>query len=240
MSQRTSRKRPPPTKNSKPFPWVMLAGSVLLGAALLGIIVYAAMNQGKGFEDPVEKADKAFTGIQVSDDLERGHVQGEVDYPTPVPVGGPHNNVAQQCAVYEEEIAAEHAVHSLEHGAVWITYRPDLPADQVAALSEQVEGNPYGLMSPQPGQTEPILLRAWGRRLSVPNADDGRIGDFVRTYASGPQTPERGAACSGTSATGSSPGGLAPAPVSPVPASPPAASPAPVSPVPAPAASPTG
>lgn len=215
MSNRPSRKRPVPTKISKPFPWGMVAGSTLLAAALIGIVVYAALNQGAGFEDPTEKADKSFTGIRVSNDLDRGHVQGDVDYPTVVPVGGEHNGVPQQCAVYEAQIPAEHALHSMEHGAVWVTYRPDLPADQVSKLTEEIEGNPYGLLSPQPGQTEPILLTAWGRQLTVDNADDGRIGDFVTTYASGPQTPERGAACAGNTTTGAIPAGAPAAPASP-------------------------
>ena len=229
MANRPSRKRPAPTKISKPFPWGMVVGSTLLAAALIGIVVYAALNQGAGFTDPTEAADKQFPGIRVSEDLARDHVPGDVDYPTVVPVGGPHNAVPQQCAVYEAEIPAEHAVHSLEHGAVWVTYRPDLPADQVSTLTDEVEGNPYGLLSPQPGQTEPILLSAWTRQLAVDNADDGRIGDFINAYASGPQTPERGAACSGNTTTGGSPAGAPVAPANPVPTAP-AASTAPSAP----------
>ena len=97
----------------------------------------------------------------------------------------------------------EHAVHSLEHGAVWVTYRPDLPADQVQALAALVQGNPYRLMSPYPGQTAPVALQAWGRRLDVPSASDPRVQRFLDTYTNGPQTREKGT---------SSPGSTSPAP----------------------------
>ena len=55
------------------------------------------------------------------------------------PVGGAHNPTWQNCMgdVYAAPIANEHAVHSLEHGAVWITYQPGLPADQVDKLQQQ-------------------------------------------------------------------------------------------------------
>jgi hypothetical protein len=93
------------------------------------------------------------------------------------------------------------------HGAVWITYQPDLPEDQVKELADTVEGNPYGLLSPVPDQSSPIMLTAWGRQLPVDKADDKRVEQFVETYVSGPQTPERGAACLGSTATGTTPAG---------------------------------
>jgi hypothetical protein len=97
-------------------------------------------------------------------------------------------------------------VHSLEHGAVWITYRPDLPADQIAVLSALVEANPsYRMLSPYPGETSPVSLQAWGRRLAVPSATDPRVQRFVDDYTDGPQTREKGAQCSGVDQPGTAP-----------------------------------
>lgn len=198
-----SPRRAAPTKVSKPFPWGTVVGSVVLGAALVGLLVYAAMNQGSGVRDLVRNPDAAIDGVVVAEgELERGHVAGPVDYPQNPPNSGDHNIQPQQCDVYTEPIAPEHAIHSLEHGAVWITYNDDVPDDQVAELAAKVEGDPYGLMSPIPEQTSPINLSAWGRRLSVDSADDSRIDDFIEGYRSGPQTPERGAACIGVTTTG--------------------------------------
>ena len=78
------------------------------------------------------------------------HVPGDQTYQVNPPVGGNHNDYWQNCMgdVYPAQIADEHAVHSLEHGAVWITYRPDLPQDQIDQLAERVRDVPYMLMSP--------------------------------------------------------------------------------------------
>ncbi|MEK8110503.1 DUF3105 domain-containing protein [Micromonospora sp. M12] len=64
-------------------------------------------------------------------------------------VGGSHNTAWQNCTgdVYDAPIAAEHATHSMEHGAVWITHRPDLPAEQVQRLAERVRGVDYMMLS---------------------------------------------------------------------------------------------
>jgi hypothetical protein len=216
----SAKKRPPLTQVKKPFPWGTVIGGAVLALALIGIVAYAATNQGSGFTDPLEAADEKFDGLSVTEDPARDHVEGPVDYPSVPPAGGQHNGVPQQCAVYTEPIPSEHAVHSLEHGAVWITYNDDVPEDEVAELTSIVDGDPYGLLSPIPDQESPIMLTAWGRQLAVDSADDGRVEDFFDTYKSGPQTPERGAACVGNASTGSL-GTPVPQPV------PPAASPEP-------------
>jgi hypothetical protein len=136
------------------------------------------------------------------------HQSGDLTYPMSPPVGGPHNGYWQNCMgdVYTAEIAEEHAVHSLEHGAVWITYRPDLPQDQIDKLARRVEGREYMLMSPYPNLDAPISLQAWGYQLKVDNADDSRIDDFISALRLN-ASQEEGASCSGgiTEATGGTP-----------------------------------
>lgn len=198
----TSR-RSAPIKVGKQFPWATVLGSLVLGVALVGLLVYAALNQGSGRDQLQTNPDAAIDGVSVaSGELKRGHVGGPVKYDQTPPNSGDHNPTPQQCAVYTEPIAPEHAVHSMEHGAVWITYNDSVPKDQVAKLAGKAEGDPYVLMSPVLEQKSPINLSAWGRRLSVDTADDPRIDRFIEGYTSGPQTPEPGAACQGNTTTG--------------------------------------
>ena len=87
-------------------------------------------------------------------------------------------------------------MHSLEHGAVWVTYQPELPAADVATLKDALPGT-YTVLSPYPGQDAPVIASAWGHQLKLESADDPRLAEFIRTYRMGPQTPEPGAACTG-------------------------------------------
>jgi hypothetical protein len=137
------------------------------------------------------------------------HEDTPLTYPVSPAVGGAHNNAWQRCMgdVYEAPIATEHAVHSMEHGAVWVTYRPDLPKDQVDKLAAKVRGNDFTLMSPFPGLDKAISLQAWGYQLKVDNASDKRIDQFIRALRQN-ASMEQGAVCSGgnyVTATGTTP-----------------------------------
>ena len=68
--------------------------------------------------------------------MDYDHVKGSVDYMQSPPVGGDHASIWQNCGFYSEPVRNETAVHSMEHGAVWITYRPGLPTEQVDKLRE--------------------------------------------------------------------------------------------------------
>lgn len=116
------------------------------------------------------------------------------------PVGGAHHPAWWDCGVYQEPVPAEHAVHSMEHGAVWLTYLPSLPADQVAVL-EELGQDDYMLVSPLEGQNAPVVATAWGHQLELQSADEKTLKAFIREYKQGPQTPEPGAACTGGTAT---------------------------------------
>ncbi len=139
-------------------------------------------------------------GVQEFGEIPGGqHTQDPVDYEQNPPVGGPHNPVWQNSGFYEEPIRNENAVHTMEHGAVWITYSPDLPQDQKDALREIVEGRDCLLASPYPGLPDgtPLVASSWNTQVELESVDDPNLQRFIQSYRRGPQTPEPGAACTG-------------------------------------------
>lgn len=136
-------------------------------------------------------------GVQVFQEPPTGHTVVQMDYNPFPPVGGQHRAEWQNCGIYDQPVQAENAVHSLEHGAVWITYQPELTADAISTLKGVVRGNGYALLSPVANLPAPIVASAWGLQLRLTDASDPRIAEFVAKYASGPQAPEKGAACRG-------------------------------------------
>jgi predicted small secreted protein len=129
--------------------------------------------------------------------LSRNHTKEPVDYSQSPPVGGAHNPVWQNCGYYDQPVRDENAVHSLEHGAVWITYSPDLPKDQVETLRDIAQSNSYVLVTPYSDLPSQVVASAWGKQLHLNSADDPRLEQFVSAYQQGPQNPEPGAPCSG-------------------------------------------
>ena len=127
------------------------------------------------------------------------HTTTSVDYPQTPPVGGPHDPQWADCTgtVYPAPIRPENAVHSLEHGAVWITYDPDrVDGDDLAVLVGLVEGQQATMLSPYPDQPTPVSLQAWGHQLALEELDAGAAEDFLTTYRLAPDVaPEPGASC---------------------------------------------
>lgn len=165
---------------------LFVAGLIILGV-LAAIIVPPIID---AIQQPPE-------GVESYDDIEQGHVEEPVTYEQVPPVGGPHSPAWQTCGYYSAPIANENAVHSLEHGAVWITYSPDLPAEQVAELRELTEDGSFILTAPYPDLPAPVVASSWGKQILLESANDDRLDAFIREYRQGPDTPELGATCSG-------------------------------------------
>jgi hypothetical protein len=126
-----------------------------------------------------------------------GHTSETVNYPEVPPVGGIHNPAWQNCGVYTQPVTNENAVHSLEHGAIWITYQPDLPAEELARLQTLTRQSGYRLLSPYPDLPSPIVASAWGYQIQLEQADDPRLAQFIRSFEQSPRAPEPGASCAG-------------------------------------------
>ncbi|MBD7956184.1 DUF3105 domain-containing protein [Microbacterium sp. Sa4CUA7] len=125
------------------------------------------------------------------------HVEGDVDYPQTPPAGGDHNAMWLNCGVYAEPVPEVNAVHSLEHGAVWVTYDP-AAVDQTAVDAIRAKlPNSYVILSPHEGLDAPVVASAWNAQLKLDSADDPRLDDFLTAYWRSLNAPEPNAACAG-------------------------------------------
>lgn len=169
---------------------IMRWGSIVLGIVVITLVTVVVVGKLRSGGSPIAR-------VQSFDSLARTHVQTPVTYPQTPPVGGPHDPVWQNCGYYSKPVRSENGVHVLEHGAVWITYRPDLPTDQIDQLRQLAHGQTYILVSPYPDLPAPVVASAWGKQVPLDSASDPRLNEFVKAYRIGPQTPEKGAACTG-------------------------------------------
>lgn len=120
----------------------------------------------------------------------------EIDYPQSPPAGGDHAPYWLECGVYDEPVPEANAVHDLEHGTVWLTYRTDdVGAAGIEQLAEQLPDN--GILSPYDDQEAPVVITVWGRQLALTGPDDPRIGLFVAEFGAGDTAPEPFASCHG-------------------------------------------
>ncbi|GAA4475171.1 DUF3105 domain-containing protein [Rhodococcus olei] len=192
------------------IPWLTIGAAV----AVIALIALLAVNLVPKYQNKAE-ADKYAPSASNPDPSTSIEGVVKIDYPAALhvsssqrvaydqtpPFGGPHDATWATCTgvVYPNAIRTENAVHSLEHGAVWIAYNPDKVSDaDRQALADRVDGKSYMLMSPYPGMDSPIAVQSWGHQLKVDSADDPRINQFVAALRLNNfgAYPEKGASCS--------------------------------------------
>jgi hypothetical protein len=117
------------------------------------------------------------------------HSDAPQTYPQVPPVGGTHNPVWVTCGYYDKPVQVEMGVHSLEHGAVWITYRSDVAQPDVDRLATLARTQKYILVSPWDDTLPaPVVASAWGRQLRLQSVTDPRLVQFILLYSG--QGPE--------------------------------------------------
>lgn len=184
-----------------PLVLASVAAALVLGAALVAPLVDRAI---RGEEEAQRALD--LTLVETWEITDREHTTDDVTYSQDPPAGGAHAPVWLACGVYDEPVREENAVHDLEHGTVWITHDPGLPAADLEALAEQLPDN--GIMSPRDGLPSPVVVTVWGAQLQLDGADDRRLALFIEEYGDGHTAPEFGVSCEGgtPSPDGSIPG----------------------------------
>lgn len=162
-------------------------------AVIIGLVV---ASQESPTERPTVQSNE-IVGLQTFPVTSVRHVSGPVRYPQTPPVGGDHPAVFQDCGFYSQPIVPERGVHSMEHGAVWITYSPDLPRDQVERLRNVATDQTYILVSPWPGLPAPVVASAGGKQVRLESTTDPRLGEFLSQFRQSSDIPEPGRPCTG-------------------------------------------
>ncbi len=181
---RGGRTRPPTqvVANAHKRPWGLIAAALAVMVFAAAVITYAVVQVNRAEAEELESIEE-IAGVEAAEySPGQDHVTTEVDYTESPPVGGPHDGTWAACTgiVYDVDIRAENAVHSLEHGAVWITYDPDAVSDaDLEALTELVDGEPGRMLSPYAGLDTAVSVQAWNHQLKVDSATDERLEQFA-------------------------------------------------------------
>lgn len=157
---------------------------------------FVAVGCGGGGDGDDGVAAVSIDGVETFVIGEADHVETPVAYDQSPPVGGDHSPAWLNCGYYNAVVPNENAVHALEHGAVWITYKADeIDEATLEALQARIAGETHILVSPYIDQTSPVVLSAWGAQLEVDDFSDARVESFIDRYESSDQSPEPGAPC---------------------------------------------
>lgn len=130
----------------------------------------------------------------------RAHIESGADHPTynsNPPSSGWHYAIPAQTGFHDTSIPDEAAIHSLEHGDIWIAYHPQI-SDAAKNALKDLAGR-YIVISPRETNDADIALVAWTRVDSFDLAGEDlstdekkRIDDFIRRYDNrGPENIRR-------------------------------------------------
>lgn len=178
--------------------WFLIPTLVLV---VVGVFVMSSVAKNKQMDEgtgklEAEKVSREVEGTQVFPGISREHIQsgtGGSGYNSNPPSSGPHWPSPVKNGIYDKELADEQAIHNLEHGYIWISYRPDIGDEALNKLKGIVEKDDWKIiLTPREKNDSPITLVAWDRVLSLSDLDEGKIKDFIDSYRNrGPEkTPD--------------------------------------------------
>ena len=114
----------------------------------------------------------------------RNHVADgvKVNYKTNPPSSGDHYGDPANWGVYEHEIPDEAAVHNLEHGGIWISYRTDVPDATKKKLTEIAKSNTKVILTPRAKNDSSVALVSWRRIYKMEALDENMMQNFILKY----------------------------------------------------------
>ncbi|MDP3727745.1 MAG: DUF3105 domain-containing protein [bacterium] len=107
------------------------------------------------------------------------------EYNSNPPTSGPHFATPSEWGVYSEEIHDQILIHNLEHGGIWISYKPGIDPGVIAKLEAMTkEFGRKVIMTPRQANDADVALAAWGRldKFSAVEFSDERVREFIQAW----------------------------------------------------------
>jgi len=195
--------------------WMLAVAVIILGAGVWfftaspAILGEKTMSEGDDLKIvPVNKQIEGTVEYKIES---RRHTTSGVpvaNYNSNPPNSGDHWSSPAKNGIYDKQLPDEQLVHNLEHGYVWISYKPENKSSEASSGSANVSGasdevikelkkiaeadNWKVILEPREKNDSMIALASWGRVLKMDKPDYDKIKDFIKTYRNrGPEkTPE--------------------------------------------------
>lgn len=101
------------------------------------------------------------------------------------PTSGPHAGNDAEWGVYDKELSDDVLIHNLEHGGIWISYKPGINPEIVSKLDAIAkEFGRKVIMAPRAANDADIALAAWTRldKFSAAEFSEERVKRFIKAY----------------------------------------------------------
>ena len=152
---------------------ILIAGVLLIGGTIW-LVKYLKKQQGD------------LPG-QLFSEVSREHIASGAPHPpynSNPPTSGHHYGQSAEWGIYKEQLPDEQLIHNLEHGGVWISYKPGISDDIVKKLEGMYEkyGKRKIIVTPRPENDIDIALAVWTRldKFNVSEYSDERVENFIQ------------------------------------------------------------
>jgi hypothetical protein len=114
----------------------------------------------------------------------RNHIDDsdKVTYKTTPPTSGNHNPIPAEDGYYPVKPNVRNSVHTLEHGRIYVHYKPTIRQRRIAQLGGLFNEDPFHMvLSPDPNMPYAVAVTAWGHLAGCKRVTDDTF-DVIRAF----------------------------------------------------------
>lgn len=162
---------------------VLIIGGIAVAVIGIGILLSIPDQKNQKLEAGTASKDDPAVGEEF-ENLGQTHIEPGAtheSYNSNPPTSGPHLAEPAKWGVYSTPLQDEQAIHNLEHGGIWISYK-DID-DQTKAQLETIAKVNGGsvIMSPRSSNDAKITLSSWLRQIKLESYDEAKILEFIKS-----------------------------------------------------------